>query len=129
VTVLEPVSSGTAALQSVVPDAVPDAPVDVDQLTEATPTLSDVVPRNVIEAETVETVVKAGLTMRIEGGVRSDEPGEAGGLAGGVGVVGSVGVLGVVGFAGFVGVEGFVGLVGVEGSTGLAGEALDCRSP
>jgi hypothetical protein len=56
----------------VVPEAVPDPPVLVVQLTEATPTLSAAVPLKLIEAAVVDTVVDDGELIVIDGGVVSE---------------------------------------------------------
>jgi hypothetical protein len=65
ITWLNPTSSGIAALHCVVndcivPDAVPAAPVLVDQVTLATPDGSDAVPLNVSEASVIATDVADG---------------------------------------------------------------------
>ena len=52
-----------------VPDAVPASPLLVLQVTDATPTLSDAVPLNAIEAEEVDTIVEPGDAIVSEGGV------------------------------------------------------------
>jgi hypothetical protein len=57
VTVVVPTSSGTVALQAVVPEAVPELPVDVLHPTRVTPTLSVAVPLMTMEASEVETMV------------------------------------------------------------------------
>ena len=66
ITWLNPTSSGIAALHCVVvndcivPDAVPAAPVLVDQVTLPTPDGSDAVPLNVNEVSVVATDVADG---------------------------------------------------------------------
>jgi len=74
VTTFEPINSGITADQLVVPLAVPDVPVLVDQLTCVTPTLSLAVPLNAMVAADVETVVPPGDPMVSVGGVVSDPP-------------------------------------------------------
>ena len=70
VTVLLPTSNGMfGAVQVSVPVAVPEAPPEVDQVTEETPTLSDARPWNVMLAAVVDTMVDPGLVIRSEGGV------------------------------------------------------------
>ena len=49
---------GIGALQRVVPDAVPDPPVLVTQVTVVTPTLSLAVPLNTIVAEAIDTLAE-----------------------------------------------------------------------
>lgn len=71
VTAVVPTSSGTSADQLFVPEAGPEPPVELDQCTAVTPTLSDAVPLMVIEAEEVDTTLVAGDAMRNEGGERS----------------------------------------------------------
>lgn len=62
------------------PEAVPDLPLDVLQVTEATPTLSDAFPVTVMEAEYAETIVEPGETMVSVGGTLSvPVPGVEGG--------------------------------------------------
>ena len=77
----EPSISGIEADQFVVPLAVPDCPMFVDQVTDVTATLSVAVPLNAIAAEEVETAVPPGAAMVNAGGVVSVPP-----PAGGVGV-------------------------------------------
>ena len=80
----DPTSNGTTALHCVVPvvptlEAVPDPPVFVAQVTDATPTLSVAVPLNAIDAVGVDTDVEAGTAIVSDGGVVSDdEPVEVG---------------------------------------------------
>ena len=96
VTTLVPDSSRIVALQAVVPDAVPDPPVDATHLTATTPTLSAAVPLNTMLDEVVETIVEPGASMVIVGAtVSRPEGGVVGGF--GVGVGGGAGS-GVVGF-------------------------------
>src|SRR5579863_9210934 len=80
-----------------VPEAVPVAPAEVPQTTEATATLSLAVPLKIIVWAVEETLVEDGEAMRSVGGVVSFAPGV------GVGFVGA-------GFAG-VPVEGLAGVV------------------
>ena len=86
VTAVVPTNSGTSADQLFVPEATPEPPVEFDQCTAVTPTLSAAVPRMVIEAEDVDTMLAAGDAMRNEGGARSGPPG--GGSDGGGGADG-----------------------------------------
>ena len=48
------------ATQNMVPVATPDVPVELDQVTELTPTLSVARPFNVIADPVVEKIVDAG---------------------------------------------------------------------
>jgi hypothetical protein len=57
VTVFVPTSSGTVADHAVVPEAMPEAPVDTDHFTDATPTLSLAVPLTTSFASEVDTMV------------------------------------------------------------------------
>ena len=66
--------------QEAAPAAVPESPVPVDHLTDATPVSSDAVPATVMDAAEVERMVEPGVTMRMEGAVVS-----LGGAAGGSG--------------------------------------------
>ena len=69
-TTFVPTNSGMfAAAHVIVPVAVPEAPVEVDQVTEVTPTLSEASPWNVMLLAVVEIMVDPGLVMRSEGGV------------------------------------------------------------
>jgi hypothetical protein len=71
-------------IQLFVPLAVPDTPLELDHVTEATPTLSCAVPWTTNEVSEVETLVLAGDKIVIDGGVVS---GPGVGVAGvGVGV-------------------------------------------
>src|ERR1017187_3681056 len=88
---LLPTSSGTVADHLVVPEAVPEYPVELVHFTAATPTLSLAVPLIAMEAEEVDTIVNPGATILSDGGVVSPLVGgvAAGGTAGGsAGVVG-----------------------------------------
>ena len=67
----EPINRGTAALQVVVPVAVPEPPKLFAQVTVDTPTLSLAVPLIMIEDRAVETMVEEGEAMVNEGGVVS----------------------------------------------------------
>ena len=60
ITWFNPTRSGIVALQPVVPDAVPAAPVLVDQVTLATPDRSDAVPLKISEARVVANDVLDG---------------------------------------------------------------------
>ena len=57
VMVFVPTSSGTVADQAVVPEAMPEAPVDTDHVTDATLTLSLAVPLTTSDARVVDTIV------------------------------------------------------------------------
>jgi hypothetical protein len=71
-------------IQLFVPLAVPDTPLELDHVTEATPTLSCAVPWTTNEVSEVDTLVLAGNKIVIDGGVVS---GPSVGTAGvGVGV-------------------------------------------
>jgi|HubBroStandDraft_4_1064222.scaffolds.fasta_scaffold1280916_1 hypothetical protein len=71
-------------IQLFVPLAVPDTPLELDHVTEATPTLSCAVPWTTNEISEVETLMLAGDRIVIDGGVVS---GPSVGIAGvGVGV-------------------------------------------
>lgn len=83
-------------IQLLVPLAVPDCPLELDHVTEATPTLSCAIPWTINELLDVETLVLAGDKTVKDGGVVSGP---------GVGVAGG-GVTGV----GFTGVGAGVGL-------------------
>ena len=87
VTTLEPVSNGMVQVQLMVPVAVPDWPVLVDQVILVTPTLSLAVPLNAIVEALVEMEVAPGDAMVNVGGVVSTV------VPGLVGVVGVVGVV------------------------------------
>jgi len=67
----EPVNRGMAALQAVVPVAVPEPPKLLAQVTVVTPTLSLAVPLITIEDSAVETMFEEGEVMVSEGGVVS----------------------------------------------------------
>jgi len=73
----------------------PDEPVLVDQVTPATPTLSDAVPEKTIEGAVVETLVPPGDAMVSDGGVASPPEGGEGardGVGVGLGVGDGAGV-------------------------------------
>ena len=97
---LLPTSSGTVADHLVVPEAVPEYPVELVHFTAATPTLSLAVPLIAMEAEEVDTIVNPGATILSDGGVVSPLVGgvAAGGCTGGVAAGGAAG-----GSAGVVG--------------------------
>ena len=57
----------SAATQLVVPAALPDPPAAFDHVTVAMPPALEAVPRSVIAASDVETMVKAGEVMRRAG--------------------------------------------------------------
>ena len=71
VTTLLPTSSGTVADHLLVPEAVPEYPVELIHFTAATPTLSLAVPLNAMEAEDVATIVSPGDMILSDGGVVS----------------------------------------------------------
>ena len=62
-TVFPQINNGTSAVQYVVPVAVPEFPVEVDQVTAVTPTLSVAVPVSLTLAELVRTLVLDGLVI------------------------------------------------------------------
>jgi hypothetical protein len=66
-------------LQLVVPVAVPESPVELDQVTSLTPTLSLAVPLTTRELAVVETVLLDGETMDNDGAVVSGVGGAPGG--------------------------------------------------
>ncbi len=68
VTVFAPTSSGIVAVHCAAPEAVPEAPVFVDQVTDAIPALLAAVPLKGIDAAVVETEVAAGDAMTSAGG-------------------------------------------------------------
>ena len=73
--VVVPTYSGTGPVdQSLVPVATPDAPVDDDQVTPVTPTLSRAVPLITMDFADVATVVIAGERMVMDGGTVSAAP-------------------------------------------------------
>jgi hypothetical protein len=91
VTTFDPTRRGIDADQLVVPLAVPDCPVFVDQVTEVTPTLSLAVPLNAMVAAEVDTEVAPGdATVKVGGVVLVGEPV----VVGGAGAVGGVTVVG-----------------------------------
>jgi hypothetical protein len=71
VTTLLPTSSGTLADHLLVPEAVPEYPVELVHFTAATPTLSLAVPLTAMEEEDVATMVDPGETIVSDGGVVS----------------------------------------------------------
>src|SRR5271157_5465156 len=71
VTTLLPTRSDTLADHFVVPEAVPESPVELVHFTVATATLSLAVPLIAMEAEEVATMVNAGETILSDGGVVS----------------------------------------------------------
>lgn len=69
VIVFAPVSSGTAEIvQVAAPDAVPVAPAELVQVTEAMPPLSRAVPLIAMDAAEVDSVVNTGDVMVRLGG-------------------------------------------------------------
>jgi len=97
VTWFDPVRSGIDADHAVVPAAVPEDPVFVDQVTLVTPTLSEAVPENAREADVVDTELPPGDVMVRVGAVVSLPP--EGGARDGAGAVGSGAGAGVGGAA------------------------------
>ena len=93
-TLLEPTSKGMVAVHLVVPAAVPEPPVLVDQVTAATPTLSLAVPLKTMDAAEVEIAVDEGEVMVSAGGVvlLGVAVGGAGGAGFGAGAGAGVGV-------------------------------------
>lgn len=75
-------------LQLLVPVAVPDAPVELLQVTLATPTLSFAAPLTTIVLADVEYVALAGETIVNDGGVVSGAPEGGCGGDGGAGGLG-----------------------------------------
>lgn len=75
-------------IQFFVPLAVPDAPLELAHVTEATPTLSCAVPWTTNEVSEVETLVLAGDKIVIDGGVVSGPGVGVMGVGVGVGVGG-----------------------------------------
>ena len=70
--IVVPTYSGIAGVaQLFVPLATPESPFDVDQVTCATPTLSNAVPLTTMEAADVVTLVMAGERTVMDGGVVS----------------------------------------------------------
>jgi hypothetical protein len=65
-------------VQFSVPVAVPELPVELDQVTAATPTLSCAVPLTVNELDEVEGLLVDGETMASDGGVVSGPVGGGG---------------------------------------------------
>ena len=106
---LLPTSSGTLADHLLVPEAVPEYPVELVHFTAATPTLSLAVPLTAMEAEDVATIVNPGERILSDGGVVS--PLRGGGVGAGAGVGVGVGV----GTTGTTGVGTGVGTVGTAG--------------
>src|SRR5690242_864029 len=84
VTVFDPTSTGIDAVHCVVPEAVPEAPMLVDQVTFVTPTLSDAMPLKTIDAALVETLVPPGAVIVRAGAVMSPPGGGGGGFGGGL---------------------------------------------
>jgi hypothetical protein len=119
---LLPTSSGTLADHFVVPEAVPESPVEVVHVTAATPTLSLAVPLTAMEAADVATIVNPGETMLSDGGVVSPLVGVGVGVGAGVGTAGVGAGVGTTG-VGTTGVGAGVGTgVGTTG-VGTAGGA------
>ena len=82
---LLPTSSGTVADHFVVPEAVPESPVESIHFTAATPTLSLAVPLTAMDAEDVATMVNPGETILSDGGVVSPLVGGGTGVGAGTG--------------------------------------------
>jgi hypothetical protein len=96
---LDPVIKGIVALHELVPDAVPDAPKLVDQVTDRTPALLLALPETVRDTEEVDRVVVEGDVMVSEGGAPAGDgfgdglgvgAGGGGAGAGGAGAGGAV---------------------------------------
>lgn len=122
--VFEPVIRGIVALHEVVPEAVPEAPKFVDQVTDRRPAPLLAVPDTVTEAEEVDKVVVEGVTIVSEGGAVGVGFGEGVGVGAGVGGTG-VGGAGVGGAgAGGAGVGAGVGGTGAGGTVGATGGAV-----
>src|SRR5579885_650906 len=129
VTALNPSSRGMVADQRVVPEAVPEEPVLVDQVTLTTPTLSEAVPEKGMDDASVERLVPPGEMIVSDGGVVSP-------LEGGVGDGDGVGVGVGVGVGDGDGVGVGVGVGdgdggGVGGGVGIgvgAGAGFDCSA-
>ena len=107
-----PTSSGTLADHLLVPEAVPEYPVELVHFTAATLTLSLAVPLTAMAAEDVATIVNPGERILSDGGVVSPLRGVGAGAGAGVGV--GVGTTGV-GTTGTTGVGAGVGAVGTAG--------------
>ena len=104
------------ATQAIVPIAWPEVPVELFQVTEATPRLSAASPWNEMALAIVSMMLDPGLVIRSQGGVVS--PGELGGCgAGGAGVGGFVGVGGAGAGVG----TGLLGGAGLVGGAGVGG--------
>jgi hypothetical protein len=71
VTTLVPTSKGIVADHCVVPEATPDAPVEVVHFTAVTPTLSVAVPLKTIVPEYAEAMLDPGERIANDGGVVS----------------------------------------------------------
>ena len=93
--VLVPTNRGTFADQAVVPDAMPEDPVELLHLIELTATLSLALPATASDEAVVEPMLNAGESIDSVGGTVS-----VAGVGVGFGVVGGVG--GVGGVAGVV---------------------------
>lgn len=91
-----PTNKGIAADHVLVPEAVPEPPVEVVHLTDVTATLSEAVPLNAMDAAEVDAIVRDGALICIVGDVVSLPAGGFGGGtgAGGVGTGGGVGITG-----------------------------------
>ena len=84
--VLVPTSRGTLADQAVVPDAMPEDPVELLHLTELTATLSLALPAMASDETVVELMVNPGESIDSVGATVS-----VAGVGVGFGVVGGVG--------------------------------------
>ena len=115
---LLPTSSGTLADHLLVPEAVPEYPVELVHFTAATPTLSLAVPLTAMEAEDVATIVNPGERILSDGGVVSPLGCVGAGVGAGAGVGVGVGTTGV-GTTGTTGVGNGVGTVGTVGTAGV----------
>jgi hypothetical protein len=78
VTAFEPTSNGIEALHCVVPAAVPEVPVLVDQVTAVTPVLSLAVPLTLMDAAVLAMDDDDGELIVSVGGVVSGLPPEVG---------------------------------------------------
>ena len=68
----DPTNNGIGGVvQLFVPEAAPDPPVELLQVTDVTPTLSEAVPEKTMLADEVDTLVEAGDTIVRLGGVVS----------------------------------------------------------
>lgn len=74
--VFMPVRSGIATVcQRPVPEAVPESPAAVDQVTALTPTLSEAIPLSTNVLAVVDNTEELGFVIVSEGAVRSGDAG------------------------------------------------------